>query len=160
LRRTARAAVVASPALLAACGARGPLEVTSVREPEGGAAPAGDDAQASPVDAGAVPEAQAEGGGFDGGPLLSCGTCLAQHCGMQLYACLASATCRTTLECAATKCLSGGAPNLGCVLTCSNGDPASLTPLVGLFGCVTGNCGSQCVSLLGSLGSGVFGGGG
>jgi hypothetical protein len=165
LRRTARAAVVVASAIMAACGARGPLEVVVEQEPDAGAIPAPNDAQARPVGT-AAPEAGVEGGGLeggglDGGALLSCGTCLAQHCGMQLYACFASTTCRTTLECAATMCLSGGMPSLGCVLGCANGDPASLTQLVGLLGCVTGNCGSQCTSLLGTLGrTGGFGGGG
>jgi hypothetical protein len=163
LRRAACAAVLVTPALVAACGARGPLDVIIVVEeqPEAGAdVSPSEDAPASPIDS-ATDDAGPVGVGFDAAPLVNCGSCLAQHCGMQLYSCFASTTCRTTLQCAATKCLSGGMPNPQCVLTCANGDTSSLTQLVGVFGCVLGNCGSQCTSVLGGLGGGGgFGGGG
>ena len=60
-------------------------------------------------------------GSFDGGPVVDCVSCVGQSCGSQLLTCVISTTCRTALQCVVTTCLSGGAPDLTCVETCTNG---------------------------------------
>jgi hypothetical protein len=162
-RRTACAGLLAAPLLVAACGARGPLDIVVVQElPELDAsadALSSTDGQPGAVDAasdsapGPTPEA---GGrpGFDAGGLLACGGCLAQNCGMQLQACITSQSCVMTLQCVFTMCLSGGAPDVSCILS-NCGGPQALGGLVGIFTCVS----SQCPGCLGALG-GLGGGGG
>ncbi len=152
LRRTACAAVLIGASLVAGCGARGPLDIVVVEAQLDAAVDVtpGVDAQA-PVDA---PVTEAAGpAGFDAGGLVNCGACLAQQCGSQVFSCLTASACQTTLQCAVTMCISGGAPNIGCVLQCANGDMQALGQLTGLFGCVTSNC-SQCIGALGALGGG------
>jgi hypothetical protein len=168
-RRTVCAALLAAPVLVAACGARGPLDVVVVEEPPGTDAGAGADVS-SPLDGQPAPEAAPEGGpspsrdaagppGFDAGGLLACGGCLAQNCSMQIQACIGSTTCLSTATCAVTMCLSGGAPNVGCILQqCADGGLASFADLVGLFTCVATNC-SGCLGALGGLVGGGFPGG-
>ncbi|HEY6461845.1 MAG TPA: hypothetical protein VIY73_16885 [Polyangiaceae bacterium] len=165
-RRLAPAALVAG--LLVACGARGPLDITVIEQ-----GPADADVDAPGVDAGIdasetgtgdgsldAADAPDEGApGFDGGPIVNCGSCVIQNCGSQLLTCIQSTTCRTALQCVVTTCLSGGTPDPTCVLGCANGDATALGDLVGAFECVIGTCGAQCTSVLGGLG-GLGGGGG
>jgi hypothetical protein len=165
LRRTACAALLAAPLLAVACGARGPLDVVVIQELPEADAGAGADVSSS-VDAPGAPEAAPQpmpeaGGppGFDAGGLLACGGCLAQNCSMQIQGCIGSTTCLSTATCALTNCLSGGAPNVGCILQqCADGGFQSLGDLVGLFTCVASNC-SGCLGALGGLG-GLGGGAG
>jgi predicted small lipoprotein YifL len=167
-RHAAVAAMLAVPFLVAACGSRGPLDVViEDQSRDAGADGAAIDAalDAAPDGPGDASDGASEAGppGMDGG-LLACGTCVAQSCGQQLFACFQNTSCQQTLTCAAQKCLSGGTPNLQCVLGCANGDQAALLQLYGVFMCITGTCGSQCVGVLGGLaggaGGGVGGGGG
>jgi hypothetical protein len=165
-RRMAWAALLAVPTLVAACGARGPLDIVVVEGQEADAG-AGVDAAAT-VDASEVaPEASPpEAGGppgFDAGGLINCGTCLYESCGAQVLACITSNTCLTTAQCAVTMCFAGGMPDPLCILQkCANGDPQALSSLIGVFTCVAVTCGMQCTSVLGGLlgGGGVPGGGG
>ncbi|HEY3819731.1 MAG TPA: hypothetical protein VGL81_21330 [Polyangiaceae bacterium] len=152
--------------LLVACGARGPLDIDVieiVEGPEGGADVAveasADAADAS--DSGDAADAAEETQGFDGGPIVNCGSCVVQSCGQQLLTCLTSTTCRTALQCVVTMCISGGAPDISCVTGCANGDATALGDLLGAFGCIVETCGTQCTSVLGGLtGGGGSGGGG
>jgi hypothetical protein len=163
LRRTACAAILVVPCLVAACGARGPLDIVVVEGQLDAAVDVTPGLDAQAVDA--PGEAAAEAGdhetgpaGFDAGPLVNCGACLAQQCGTQIFACLTASACQTTLQCAVTMCISGGAPDIACVLKCANGDAQAIGQLTGLFGCITSNC-SECLGALGALG-GLGGGGG
>jgi hypothetical protein len=160
LRRAFPAALVVG-FVFVACGARGPLDVTVieiVEGPEGGADVALD-AATDAMDAGDAPtDAVAETQGFDGGPLVNCGTCVYQSCGTQLISCLTSTSCRTTLQCVVTTCISGGVPDITCVTTCADGDATALGEVLGAFACIVQTCGTQCTSLLGGL-TGAGGGG-
>ncbi len=169
VRRALVATSLAAAALVCACGARGPLDVTIVEEvPDAGADVAAKlDANADRVDAlveaapdvleAAAPEASM---GFDGGPLLNCGSCLINSCGTQLFTCLTSPGCGTALQCVVTNCVTGGTPNIGCLGNCTGGSATTQQQLLAVFGCVIGNCGSQCTSVLGGFGGGGGGGGG
>jgi hypothetical protein len=163
LRHAVPAALLTS-FVLVACGARGPLDITVVEiveGPEGGVdvavEAAADAAEAGDADSAAdvAPETQ----GFDGGPLVNCGSCVLQSCGTQLLSCIESTPCLTALQCVATTCLSGGVPDPTCVEGCANGDATVLGDLLGAFACIVGTCGSQCTSVLGGL-SGAGGGSG
>jgi hypothetical protein len=159
---------LAAAAVVAACGARGPLDIIVVEE--------------APVDASvdvhaeAAPEASSEASdgspdvvdaapdtsmtmGFDGGPLFNCGTCLVQTCGTQLLTCITSSGCTTALQCVATTCLTGGMPSISCLTGCTNGDETTEQQLLSVIGCVLGNC-PTCTSALTGLGGGIGGGGG
>ena len=164
--RAAIAVAVSALVLVAACGSRGPLDVVIVEEGPGDAAvdvvtvdvteePEAGDAAADAEDA-----AEEAAPGFDGGPLINCGSCIAQSCGQQLITCISSTACRTALQCVVTTCLSGGTPNLNCIGTCTQGDPTVTGDLVGAFTCVITSCGTQCASVLGGLGGGGGGAGG
>ncbi len=160
LRRLVCAVLLAVPLVGVGCGARGPLDIVVVQEP----LDAGAGAEASSLDAPlGAPEASMPGlpglPGIDAGGLLACGSCLQQHCGMQIGACFQSSTCLATAGCVVTNCLSGGAPNLGCITQqCADGGVQSLLDLYGLFTCVGTNC-PGCTGALGGLG-GLGGGGG
>ena len=162
LRRAAPAALVTA-FVLVACGARGPLDVTVIEVVEGpeGGADVGVDAAADATDASeAATDSAPETQGFDAGPLVNCGTCVYQSCGTQLISCLTSTSCRTTLQCVVTMCISGGVPDITCVTTCANGDATALGDVLGAFACIVQTCGTQCTSLLSGLTGGGTGGGG
>lgn len=167
-RRALVGTALAAAALVCACGARGPLDITVVVEtPDTGADvavpldAASDAADAPPEATADVLEASPDTSmGPDGGPLVNCGSCIANTCGTQVVACVTSSTCATALQCTATMCLTGGTPNIQCVLGCTNGDAMTQQQLLSVFGCVLGNCGSSCTSVLGGLGGGGGGGGG
>jgi hypothetical protein len=165
--RAATAVVVSALVFVAACGSRGPLDVEIVEEGPGDGATV----DAVTVEAAVDSAADADGGavdapedrgrpGFDGGPIVNCGACVAQSCGQQFLTCLSSAPCRTALQCVVTTCLSGGTPDPACVGTCTQGDQTVLGQLIGAFTCIITNCGSQCTGVLGGLGGGGGGGGG
>lgn len=163
-RRAAVAALLAVSLVAAACGSRGPLDVVVDEQPsDAGADGTAIDAalDAGPDGPGDASDGAADAAppGMDGG-LLACGTCVAQSCGQQLFACFQNPSCQQTLTCAVQMCFSGGAPNVQCVLGCAKGDQAALLQLYGVFMCITGSCGSQCVGVLGGLGGGAGGGGG
>ncbi|MDB4944971.1 MAG: hypothetical protein JWP97_4505 [Labilithrix sp.] len=167
-------AAVGGFTLLVACGSRGPLDDDGpvVSTLDSGALPAdAADAGELPSDA-ATPEDGAghDGGGPDGGKtdgghdagaeggtIVDCGSCLVGSCGTQILACVQSPSCRTTLQCVASTCLSGGTPNLGCVLGCAAGDLAGALQIFQVFQCATGTCGSDCGAVLGSLLGGAAG---
>jgi predicted small lipoprotein YifL len=163
LRGLFPSALVAS-LFLAACGARGPLDITVIQEVEGPEAStdaAVVEASTDAADASDAAEAGKEGGtfGIDGGPLINCGECVAQSCGSQVLTCIESPNCLSAIQCAVTTCLSGGSLDPSCIEGCANGDLSALGDLVGTFTCVIGTCGAQCTSVLGGLG-GLGGGGG
>jgi hypothetical protein len=149
---------LACVATVGACGSRGPLDDDG---PIGGygAADAGtvdasaDDAAPPPPDARA--DAPAEGGS-----ILGCGTCLAGQCSQGILKCVQTPACQQTLQCAVTTCLSGGAPNVTCLLGCAAGNTTAALELVQILQCVTSTCGTDCTPLLGGLLGGAGGGGG
>lgn len=161
LRRMVCTALVTAPLVVAGCGARGPLDVVVVEEPldSGAGAPSFDaPAEAPSIDA---PRGAPGPGlpGFDAGGLLSCGTCLQQHCGTQLLMCIQSSTCLSTAQCVLSNCLSGGMPDPICVTQkCADGGFQSFGDLIQVFTCIGTNC-PGCTSALGGLG-GLGGGGG
>jgi hypothetical protein len=160
-------------ALACACGSRGPLDSVIIEQvtvdasldahheasveagPDGDAADGPTDALADVLEA--APDTSMPG--FDGGPLVNCGSCLVQSCGTQLLTCITSSGCTTALQCVASMCLTGGTPNLSCLTGCTNGDQTTETQLLSVLGCVIGTCGMQCTSVLAGLG-GLGGGGG
>jgi hypothetical protein len=92
---------------------------------------------------------------------VSCGLCLGNECGTQIFACIQSSACRSTFQCASTKCLSGGKPDLACFLGCASSDPDSVSLVLNLFTCITSHCGTDCASVVGGLGGlGGLGGSG
>lgn len=134
-------------ALLSGCGSRGPLDDSSVLD-AGLEAEVGTEAA---VEAAAVPiDASPEGGGG----VVACGTCILSTCGQKLLGCIQSAACRRVLQCVATQCLgrdSAGGLNPRCLFDCAGTDAQGALEVVEIFQCVTGECGSDCSSLLGAL---------
>ncbi|MFO0663253.1 MAG: hypothetical protein U0174_04840 [Polyangiaceae bacterium] len=95
--------------------------------------------------------------------VIDCAQCLNNNCGDKFTSCFANAACRDTFQCAITQCLSGGQPDLGCVLNCANGDLGQLAAILGVVQCPLTKCKTDCpdlLSLLGGLGGGGGGGGG
>src|SRR3984957_11035802 len=127
--------------VLAACGARASLDETVVDQitPNEGGTDASE--LETSVDAsgdGNTSESGTDSGrpAFDGGPIVNCGTCVAQSCGQQLLTCIESTTCRTALQCVVTTCLTGGTPDPSCAEGCANGDITVLGQLIGAFTCI------------------------
>lgn len=175
LRRAPVAIALTTATLVCACGARGPLDIIVVEEAPldastdatrgveagaeasvDGSADAADAADAAPDAQDAAPDSMT---GFDGGAIFNCGSCVVQTCGTQVLSCVTSSTCTTALQCVVTTCLTGGTPNFGCIGTCTNGDSTTQSQVLGLVGCIIGNCGMSCTGALGGLG-GLGGGGG
>ncbi len=167
-RRALFSAALAAPVLVVACGSRGPLDVIEIVQGSPDASVTVDahldapsetndvavhDALPDVIDA--APEAM---GGFDGGPIVNCGSCLVQSCGQQLLTCLTATACTTALQCVVQMCLTGGTPSLQCLGGCTGSDPTTQQDVLSVIGCVIGTCGSQCAGALGGLGG--LGGGG
>jgi hypothetical protein len=169
LRRALFSAALAAPVLVVACGSRGPLDIEVIREyPDASASldaiadvpgetsdVAAHDVLADVIDA--APDVMV---GPDGGPLVNCGSCIAQSCGQQVITCITSTTCRTALQCVVQMCLTGGMPSLTCLGGCTGSDPTTQMDVLAVIGCIVGTCGSQCTGALGGLGGGGGGGGG
>ncbi len=144
--------VLGAAGLASACGSRGPLD---------------DDARLSTLSDASVPldgapdrlapsaDAQAEGGS-----IIGCGTCLVTQCARGVAKCVQDATCRTTLQCAATSCLGGASgPSPACLFKCASGDVEGALAIVEVVRCVTGTCGTDCNPVVsGGLGRGGLGG--
>lgn len=168
----ALAVVSVGAATTAACGARGPLDDLAFDDPsadassadgslvdtgtssgEAGTTPGdGDDDDAGGDDATSpTKDAGRDGGKVDDSP-IACGSCLISKCGQGLSACLQSQTCRDSLTCIATTCLSGGGmPDPVCAFGCANGDFAAIASILQLFTCVTSTCGQTCSSSFESI---------
>ena len=146
---------VALVALVGACGARGPLDDAA---PLDGDAGAGDvlapDVLVPDPDASPPPQDVSPDPRPGGGNVLSCGTCLVGQCSQGILKCVQTPSCQKTLQCAANKCLSGGAPDLSCFFKCAAGDPSGALQIIQIFMCVTGKCGADCNAVLGGLGGG------
>ncbi len=142
--------------VLGGCGSRGPLdEATNV------VVDAGPEAEAELIDAAVEAETPVHDGGREGGP-VACGVCVLTTCGDQILACIQSDSCRAVFQCVATTCLGGnggGGLNPACLFQCAGEDPAGALAVLGVFQCITGECGADCGSVLGGLG-GLPGSGG
>ena len=147
--------------LVAACGARGPLDDTGpldgattadvvTVDDAADAAPETPDTAAPPVKD-AAPEA---------GSIIGCGTCLIGQCSQGILACVQDAACQKTFQCVVTTCLSSGTPDPACLFKCASGDISGALKIFTIFQCVTGKCGADCNSVLGGLLGGAGGGGG
>lgn len=171
-RRTPVGLALAIAGVVCACGARGPLDIIVVEEGardasvDGRDVEASSDAQDARVDGesdaladviDAMPDVSM---GFDGGPLLNCGSCLVQNCSNQLITCVTSTGCTMALQCVTGMCLQGGTPNFQCIQGCTGGNATTQQQLLGVLGCVIGNCGMQCTGALAGLGGGGGGGAG
>jgi hypothetical protein len=170
LRRFLVGSSLAAAALVAACGSRGPLDIDVIQETPSDAATdahgdasveASSDASDGGADAihDALEAAPDTSMGFDGGPLVNCGSCLVQTCGTQLLTCVTASGCLTALQCVASTCLTSGTPSITCLTGCTNGDSTTQQQLLSVLGCVIGNC-PVCTSALAGLGGGLGGGGG
>jgi len=154
-------------AVLGACGSRGPLDDGITTSTDSGIQDAALDQQVV-VDSALPPVVDS---GFDAGTgLIQCGTCVAQQCGGTVTACLADASCRAVFQCVATTCFGlgglggegggggGGGINPSCLLGCTGSGGSGVGEALGVFQCITGDCGNACGGLLGGLGG--LGGGG
>jgi hypothetical protein len=170
MQRTVLLAAIAFflAAVLGACGAAGPLDDDLILiTPDSGvidsAAP-----DATPVpDAG--PPVDAAPPPVDAGTgLIQCGTCVASQCGTDVTTCLTDPSCTSIIQCVATTCFAGlgggggggggGGIDPTCFLTCAGSGGSGAGEALGIFQCITGDCGSACGGLLGGLGG--LGGGG
>jgi len=135
--------------LLAACGSRGPLDDTPVGD-------AGHDTSTS-LDASSDAASDAVvpvDVGVDAPPSpIDCLKCVQASCGTKIIACVQDPACQAVLQCAAQKCLSGGALDPKCLTQCANGDLGGLAQAFSAFQCVTSKCGDSCLPLLGGLGN-------
>jgi hypothetical protein len=98
---------------------------------------------------------QPGGGGSGGGGPLACLSCINQEC-PAVQDCLFDQTCQQGLICAFTDCLSGGSPDLGCMIGCFNGDFQAAFQAFQAVQCFFTNCGQLCGGLI----PGLPGGGG
>jgi predicted small lipoprotein YifL len=147
MRRTIAVLVVALP-LAAACGSRGPLDITGPYA----YADSGADGTVT-TDAGTT-DGGADGPSDSGQPIINCALCVGQQCNMQLLQCIQSTPCRTIMQCAVQKCLGmGGGFNVACLAQCGT-DFQALAQVLAVVTCVTGKCGEQCLGLLGMMGGG------
>jgi hypothetical protein len=89
---------------------------------------------------------------------VACATCVVSSCQKPILGCVEDTACRAVFQCLATKCLGTGGVDIGCALTCASGDPSGLASALGVFTCVTGDCGSTCSSVLGQVGGAGAGG--
>jgi hypothetical protein len=155
---TAAPILIAASLCIAACGARGPLDDTPLDAGTTAdvAVVQAADATPEPLDAAPVDAAP------EGGSILGCGTCLVGKCSQGILACVQDTACRTTFQCVATTCLSGGSPDAACLFKCASGDAQGALKIFTIFNCVTSTCGSDCGSVLSGLlgGLGGLGGGG
>ena len=150
---------VVGSTLVAACGARGPLDSDPL--PEAGAPDVVvvDAADAEPP----VPDAAVVDAAPEGGSIIECGSCLITECSGGIIECVQTPACRQTLQCVVGDCLaSGGTPSPACLFTCASGDVGGALKIFQIFQCVTGKCGPDCGSVLSGLlgGLGGLGGGG
>lgn len=150
--------VLAASLCVAACGARGPLDDTPLDAGSAADVAVVDTADAAPVPPDAAPVDAAP----EGGSIIGCGTCLVGKCSQNILACVQDTACRTTFQCVATTCLSGGSPDPACLFKCASGDAQGALKIFTIFNCVTSTCGSDCGSVLSGLlgGLGGLGGGG
>jgi hypothetical protein len=95
------------------------------------------------------------GGGSGGGGPLACLSCINQEC-PAIQECLFDQTCQSGLICAFQDCLSGGSPDLGCMLGCFNGDFQAAFQAFQAVQCFFTNCAQTCGGLI----PGLPGGGG
>lgn len=157
-------ALLASAVLLAAlyataCGGRSPLARNLYEDPDsaggsgglgGSGGIGGTSVGGSAGMAGAGGVAGAGGGGTAGsGGILptECLICAGTQC-PDAVACLADPVCRDGLLCAVTGCISGGQPDVMCMLDCFDGDiSAAIAAAQGLY-CIIQNCRDECASVL------------
>lgn len=143
--------------MLSGCGSRGPLDDT----------PAATLADASPpivdgaVDTDAGDDAAAPEDASREASTVACGACVLTTCGQTIFACLQDEACRTVFQCVATTCLAGGdGANPTCIFGCASGNPAGALGVLGVFQCVSRDCGGDCGPLLAGLGNLPGGGSG
>ena len=154
------ASCVAIIPVIAACGARGPLDDDAVLDASTTGADVGTDDVSIIPDAAPPPVDAPADSASEGGSIVECGACLIQSCGADILKCVQATGCRTTLQCVATKCLGGGTPSPACLFNCAAGDPTGALQIFQIFQCVTGKCGPDCTSVLGGILGGGGGGGG
>src|SRR5690606_8726684 len=110
-----------------------------------------------------VPDGGADVGRAEAAPLeagiAACGICILSTCAPAITSCLEAASCRAVFECVTTTCLgiggspdaeAGSGPDLDpvCLLGCAARDPAGALQVLGVLGCLTGDCGPACGPLL------------
>lgn len=142
-----------------ACGSRGPLddEITPLVVDSGVA-------DVAVVQDAAVQDTSAPDTGFDAGQgPIQCAQCVGQSCGTAIQTCLTDPACQAVLQCVVTTCFGGGGGGGGidpsCITGCSSGGGPGIGEALGVFQCITTECGNPCGGLLGGLG-GLGGGGG
>lgn len=89
-------------------------------------------------------------GGSGGGNPLDCINCIGNNC-PQAVQCVTDPVCVQGTICAVQNCLTGGQPDLICVLNCFNGDLGTALLALQSVGCIFNQCGNEC--------TGIFGGG-
>ena len=80
----------------------------------------------------------------------NCINCIGNNC-PQAVQCVTDPVCMQGTICAVQNCISGGNPDLICVLNCFNGDLGTALLALQSVGCIFNQCGNEC--------SGIFGGG-
>ncbi|MGH7327349.1 MAG: hypothetical protein ACREJX_03260 [Polyangiaceae bacterium] len=145
-------------ATFVACGSRGPLDddITPIVVDSGVADVVAVDQDAPVVDSG-PPDT-----GFDAGQgPIQCAQCVGQTCGTDIATCLQDTSCRDVFQCVITTCIGGGGGggiDPSCLTGCTGGGGPGVGEALGVFQCITNDCGNPCGCLLGGLGG--FGGGG
>jgi hypothetical protein len=133
--------------VVAACGSRGPLDINGVDyKPDSGVTDTG----VIIADTGADVQPETSDG-RDSGPLVNCGMCVTQKCGMQFLQCFQSTPCRTTLQCAIQNCGGMNGFNAQCLLQKCGADLTGLAQLIAVVTCVASNCGQDCLGFLGGM---------
>jgi hypothetical protein len=151
-------------AALGACGSRGPLDDDIILvSPDSGVIDSGGTDAISVVDS--APPVDAAPPPVDAGTgLIQCGTCVASQCGTDVTTCLTDPACTAIIQCVGTTCLGGlgggggggGGIDPSCFLTCASSGGSGAGEALGIFQCITGDCGQACGGLLGGLGGGGF----
>lgn len=82
---------------------------------------------------------------------LECVQCIQEKCGDKVSECLSDSVCVKGIQCSITKCMSGGSPDVTCMLECFDGDYMAVLKALSVLTCVSQTCGESCMSLLNGL---------
>lgn len=153
-RRFGAVAAVAGSlaASIGGCGSRGPLDDSPFVTGSDASIATDAGPESSQVDA-ALDASAVDAGG---GSAVACGICVISTCGSTILSCVQDEACRAVFQCVATTCLGGGSGGGGldstCLFKCAGNDPAGALGVLSTFQCLTGDCGTDCRSVLDGLG--------
>lgn len=82
-------------------------------------------------------------GGTGGGSMMDCMTCVMQNC-PDAMECISDPQCLDGLMCVMGQCMSGGQPDIMCMLECFDGDMGAAMAAVQTIMCIFQDCADDC----------------